>query len=246
MTATLTCAIIDDEPLAVKLLESYVEKTPFLTLQASWNSGTAALYDLQTHPVDLLFLDIQMPELDGLDFARLLSPGTSIVFTTAFSLYALDSYKVNAVDYLLKPVSYADFLSAAQKVLDIRTVRAEQSSQPLAVDDDKNSFFVKSDYKLVRVYFADILYIEGLKDYVKIYLADGSKPLLSLASMKAVEDFLPADRFLRVHRSFIVNMAQVKVMERGQIVFGERRITVSDSYRDRVQAYVSERLLSGR
>lgn len=187
-----------------------------------------------------------MPELDGLDFARLLSPGTSIVFTTAFSQYALDSYKVNAVDYLLKPVSYADFLSAAQKVLDKRTARGEQSSQPLTADDDKNSFFVKSDYKLVRVYFADILYIEGLKDYVKIYLVDGSKPLLSLSSMKAVEDFLPADRFLRVHRSFIVNMAQVKVMERGQIVFGERRITVSDSYRDRVQAYVGERLLSGR
>ena len=217
MTDTLTCAIIDDEPLAVKLLESYVKKTPFLTLQASWNSGTAALYNLQRHPVDLLFLDIQMPELDGLDFARLLSP-----------------------------LSYADFLSAAQKVLDKRTARGEQSSQPLTADDDKNSFFVKSDYKLVRVYFADILYIEGLKDYVKIYLVDGSKPLLSLSSMKAVEDFLPADRFLRVHRSFIVNMAQVKVMERGQIVFGERRITVSDSYRDRVQAYVSERLLSGR
>ncbi len=158
---TLTCAIIDDEPLAVKLIESYVEKTPFLCLRATYSSAVEALYTLQTDPVDLLFLDIQMPELGGLDFAKVLSTETRIVFTTAFDQYAIDSYKVNAADYLLKPISYTDFLSAAQKVLNhferIRTMPQTIAGQP-------DSFFVKSDYKLVRVRYADILYIEGLKD----------------------------------------------------------------------------------
>ncbi len=244
----LTCAIIDDEPLAVKLLETYVEKTPFLELRGTYSSAVEALCALQTAPVDLLFLDIQMPELDGLEFAKVLQGNTRIVFTTAFSQYAVDSYRVNAADYLLKPVSYADFLSAARKVLEeyeMRKTAAAASGLP-EQGAQADSFFIKSDYKLMRICYDDILYIEGLKDYVKIYLASSVKPLLSLTSMRTVENFLPLATFLRTHRSFIVNMSKVTALERGQIVFGDKRIPVSDSYKDKVQEYVNRHMLIGR
>lgn len=243
---TLSCAIIDDEPLAVKLLESYVEKTPFLEHCGSYSSAVEALYELQTHPVELLFLDIQMPELNGLDFAKVLGGGTHIVFTTAFSQYAIDSYKVNAVDYLLKPINYTDFLGAARKALKIIEAAQPLSAAEAISPAQADSFFVKSDYKIIRLRYDDVLYIEGLKDYVKIYLESTHKPVLSLTAMRTVENFLPADRFLRIHRSFIVNMSKVPVMERGQIVFGEKRLPVSDSYKEAVQDYVNRHMLQGR
>jgi len=242
----LSCAIIDDEPLAVKLLESYVEKTPFLEHCGSYGSAVEALYTLQTRPVDLLFLDIQMPELNGLDFAKVLGGNTNIIFTTAFSQYAIDSYKVNAVDYLLKPVSYTDFLSAARKVLKAAEAAAPAKAVEATLATRPDSFFIKSDYKILRLRYDDILYVEGLKDYVKVYLESTRKPVLSLTSMRTVEHFLPADTFLRIHRSYIVNMAKVPVMERGQIVFGEKRLPISDSYKDAVQDYVNRHMLQGR
>lgn len=242
----ITCAIIDDEPLAVKLLESYVEKTPFLEHCGSYSSAVEALYTLQTQRVDLLFLDIQMPELNGLDFAKVLGGETRIVFTTAFSQYALDSYKVNAVDYLLKPISYTDFLNAARKVLDeFEKTHAAQMGN-IQQSEQADSFFIKSDYKLLRIRYDDILYIEGLKDYVKIYLESSKRPVLSLTAMRTVENFLPASTFLRIHRSFIVNMSKVPMMERGQIVFGEKYLPISDSYKDKVQEYINKHLLQGR
>lgn len=240
----MTCAIIDDEPLAVKLLESYVEKTPFLHLCGTYNSAVDALYTLQAEPVDLLFLDIQMPGLDGLDFAKVLGGKSRIVFTTAFSQYAVDSYKVNAVDYLLKPVSYADFLTAASKARDQRA--AEDISIPSVPSDEPRSFFVKSDYRLVRICVPDILYVECLKDYVKIYLDGTERPVLSLTSMRTVEESLPSSNFMRVHRSYIVNMDKVTALERGQVVIGEKRFTVSESYKDKVQDYVNRHLLRSR
>lgn len=244
----ITCAIIDDEPLAIKLLASYVEKTPFLNLEGTYGSAVEALYALQTRPVDLLFLDIQMPELNGLDFAKVLGGSTRVVFTTAFSQYAIDSYKVNAADYLLKPISYADFLTAAQKVLEAcrRDETVRERNTIVSRTDATDSFFVKSDYKLIRLFYADILYVEGLKDYVKIYLATERKPVLSLTSMRIVENFLPTDTFLRIHRSYIVNMARVTVMERGSIIFGDKRLPISESYKDAVQNYVNKYLLHGR
>lgn len=242
----ISCAIIDDEPLAVKLLESYVEKTPFLDFSGSYSSAVEALYTLQTHPVDLLFLDIQMPELNGLDFAKVLGGDTRIVFTTAFSQYAIDSYKVNAVDYLLKPISYTDFLNAARKVLDEFEKNNAAQAGVLQHSEQADSFFIKSDYKLLRIRYDDILYIEGLKDYVKIYLESVKKPILSLTSMRTVENFLPQASFLRIHRSFIVNMEKVPVMERGQIVFGDKYLPISDSYKDKVQEYINKHLLQGR
>lgn len=245
----ITCAIIDDEPLARELLESYVSKTPFLTLRGSYASAIEAWGDISTQPVDLIFLDIQMPELSGLEFSKVIPVKTRFIFTTAFSQYALDGYKVNALDYLLKPIGYSDFLAAAQKALSWfeKTTQATPATEnDIEKDTQADAFFVKSDYKVVRVRFDEVLYIEGLKDYVKIYLTTSPKPLLSLSSMHAVEEHLPKHPFMRIHRSFIVNMNQVEMLERGQIVIGEKHLPISDSYKDSVQDYIRKRMLQGR
>ena len=163
----MTCAIIDDEPLAAELLASYAQKTTFLELVGTYNSAIEAMKVIRTTPVDLLFLDIQMPELSGLEFATILSPKTMIVFTTAFDRYAVESYKVNAIDYLLKPIAYDAFLHSANKALQMLETRSTQKS----VKSEERFFYVKSEYKLIRILIDDILYIEGLKDYVKIRLA---------------------------------------------------------------------------
>ena len=219
---TLTCAIIDDEPLAISLLESYVDKTPFLRLTAKFNSALEALPVLSAQPVELLFLDIQMPELSGMEFSRILEADTRIIFTTAFEQYALDSYKVNALDYLLKPISYPDFLKAAEI----------------------ESIFIKTEYKQVQVELRKILYIEGLKDYVKIFIEDEPHPILSLMSMKSLEEMLPASRFIRVHRSFIVQPEKIKVIERNRIVFGKEYIPISDNYKPRLVEFLAQRSLN--
>lgn len=265
----LTCLIIDDEPLAVKLLESYVEKTPSLKLVGSYNSAVAALDYITTSSVDLIFCDIQMPDLNGLQFAQIMSHSRSrIVFTTAFDQYALEGWEVNALHYLLKPIDYPSFIKAVNKALKwfemLDTIEKSPTAMGLpheSVIGESNesvgeanvpqtitgdSIFVKSDYKLVRIRFDQILYIEGLKDYVKIYLEGERKAILSLTSMRAIEAVVPAGKFLRTHRSFIVNMDQVNVLERGQIVFGEKHIPISDSYKDIVQNYFSTRTLQGR
>lgn len=237
---TLSCAIIDDEPLAVSLLESYVKKTPYLDLAGRYNSALNAVSDLTDHPVDLLFLDIQMPELNGLEFSKVLPAETRIIFTTAFEQYAVDSYRVNALDYLLKPISYADFLQSTNKALAwFQLLRRDQQSREGDVapaggsKTDIESIFVKSEYRLLQIELRKILYIEGLKDYIKIYLDDEPKPILSLMSMKLMEDTLPPSRFVRVHRSFIVNIDNIKVIERNRIVYGKEYIPISDNYKQR-------------
>lgn len=252
----MRCAIVDDEPLALGLLESYVLKTPVLELCGKYESAVEAISGLQRNPVDLLFLDIQMPELSGLDLSKMLDTShTRIVFTTAFSQYAIEGYKVNALDYLLKPISYVEFVGAvsrAQKWFAVISGTQTLTSEPMpivpsshtTIDDDY--MFVKSDYKILRIDFDDILYIEGLKDYVKIYLTSAPKPVLSLTSMRGIENTLPSNRFYRVHRSYIVNMNKVHVFERGQILFGEKRLPVSESYKNRVQDYINSHLLAGR
>ena len=164
----LSCAIIDDEPLAVELMESYVRKTPFLELQGSFGSGVAAFGMLRDRPVDLLFCDIQMPGLNGVEFSRMLPADTRVIFTTAFSRYAVEGFRVNAVDYLLKPISYADFLAAAQKALEWFELKRHAG----APADDLRSIFVKTEYRLRQIELERILYIEGLKDYVKIHVED--------------------------------------------------------------------------
>ena len=229
----LSCAIIDDEPLAVSLLESYVLKTPFLTLKRKYNSAVLALPELSEKPVDLLFLDIQMPDLDGMAFSRMISDNTRIIFTTAFEQYALDSYKVHALDYLLKPISYADFLQSAQKALQWANMFHNRKTGKSAsgTSSEPESIFVKTERKLVQIDLNKILYIEGLKDYVKIFIEGQTTPLLSLMSMKAMEALLPPQKFVRVHRSFIVQPQKIKIIERSRIVFGKEYIPISDSYR---------------
>lgn len=240
-TDMLTCTIIDDEPLAARLLESYVRKTPFLSLAGVYGSALEALPALQAEPVDVLFLDIQMPELSGMEFSRIVPRETRIIFTTAFEQYALDSYKVNALDYLLKPISYADFLQSVRKAEDwFHLLRRPADDAPKEYPE---SLFIKTEYKLVQVELSSILYIEGLKDYVKIHLADEPHPLLSLTSLKALEENLPPDRFVRVHRSFIVHLDQIKSIERNRIVFGKDYVPISDSYRDRFYEVLSRRTI---
>ncbi len=235
----IRCLIVDDEPLALDLLETYVNKTPFLQLMGRCASAIDALAKLEN--VDLLFLDIQMPELNGIELSRTLTHGPKVIFTTAFEEYALEGFKVNALDYLLKPFDYEEFLKAAHKARHWFELE-EKSQQKLP---EKEAFiFVKSDYKIKKIALQDILYIEGLKDYVKIFLADQPKPIMSLISMKALEERLPADRFLRVHRSFIVNMNQVHTIERSRIVFGTIYIPVSEKYKPAFQDFVSGRFLT--
>lgn len=219
----LKCAIVDDEPLALGLLESYVNKTPFLELVGKYSSAVQAIKELPEKHIDLLFLDIQMVD-----------SGTRIVFTTAFDQYAIDGYKVNALDYLLKPISYVDFLQAANKAVQW----FELLQQP---KEEIQSIFVKSEYKLVQIELSKILYIEGLKDYLKIYEEDSPKPILSLMSMKAMEELLPASRFMRVHRSYIVQKNKIRIIDRGRIVFGKNYIPISDSYKQAFQEFLDQR-----
>ncbi len=228
------CAIIDDEPLAAGLLKGYAEKTPFLQLTGTYGSAVEAMKELREHPVQLLFLDIQMPELSGIEFARILPPDTKVIFTTAFQQYAIESYKVSALDYLLKPISYDDFLRAANRALD--WFSATQKQQAFAED---RFMYVKSDYKLIRVALDNILYIEGLKDYVRFYMDDGTK-IISLISMKRLEEFLPRPEFLRTHRSYIAHMTRSNAIERLRLVYGDQYIPISDSYKDDVQEYFDQ------
>lgn len=235
----IRCAVVDDEPLALGLIASYVKKTPFLELTGTYSSAVQAMHELPSHPADLLFLDIQMPELNGLDFSRMVNPGTRIVFTTAFEQYAIDGYRVNALDYLQKPVSYAEFLQAANKALEWFKLLDGQKEK---AEDDTESIFVKSEYKLVRVELGKILYIEGLKDYVKIYEEDADKPLLSLMSMKALEESLPPARFIRVHRSFIVQKSKIRAVEHNRIVMQDQRVVpIGDSYREKFLTFLNGR-----
>ncbi len=236
----LTCAIVDDEPLALDLLEAYVVKTPQLELRGKYASAVEAMEGLRKEPVELLFLDIQMPDLNGLEFSRMVDVSTRIVFTTAFSQYALDGYRVNALDYLLKPISYKDFLEAVEKAVEWFEMK---SGKEAATASGNGCIYVKSDYKLVQIQLSRILYIEGLKDYVKFYIEGEPRPLLSQISMKSLEEKLPSGDFMRVHRSFIVQKSKITVVERGRIVFGREYVPVSDSYKAELQAYLNSRML---
>lgn len=236
----MTCVIIDDEPLAASLLTSYAQKTNFLELIGTYNSALEAIKVIRDTPPDLIFLDIQMPELSGLEFATILPPETMIVFTTAFDRYAVDSYKVNTVDYLLKPIAYEDFLRASNKAL----LKYENMHQLSNAPQQQDRFiYVKSEYKLVRIFLDDILYVEGLKDYVQIHLDNEQKKVLCLMNMKTLEDYLPQPEFMRVHRSFIVHMPKADTIDRLRIVMGDKYIPISESYKDVVQQYINERTL---
>ena len=240
--ANIKCAVVDDEPLALGLMASYVKKTPFLELVGAYSSAVLAMQEMHDHLVDLVFLDIQMPELNGLDYSRMIPPQTRVVFTTAFNQYALDGYKVNALDYLLKPISYPDFLQAANKAQEwFKLIEQSQQTDKTEKAEEIQSIFVKSEYKLIQIELKKILFIEGLKDYVKIYEENSPKPIMSLMSMKSLEEMLPADRFLRVHRSYIVQKEKIRVIEHNRIVFGNTYIPIGDSYKQAFQDFLNKR-----
>ena len=225
---TIKCAIVDDEPLAVELLASYVNKIPFLELVGKFSNATDAIDCLKETEVDLLFLDIQMPEVNGMELSRMLPESTRVIFTTAFNQYAVDSYRTGALDYLLKPITYATFLEACNKALQWFNLVHQSDNRP---EQEIKSIFVKSEYKLLQINLDSIKYIEGLKDYVKIYTEDSVHPILSLMNMKAMEQMLPASRFIRVHRSFIVSKEKIREIDRNRIVFGDVYIPIGDSYK---------------
>ncbi|MDD3736805.1 MAG: LytTR family DNA-binding domain-containing protein [Bacteroidales bacterium] len=231
---------IDDEPLALQLVKEYVEKTPFLELAGAFDNPLEAVSFIKSSDVDLALLDIQMPDLTGTELAGVISGGPKVIFTTAYEKYALEGFRLDAVDYLLKPFSYAEFLKAVQKAE--KLINLERQELPSL--EIRNEFlFIKSDHKIRRIDFSEIHYIEGLKDYVKIFLRGEKKPVLSLSTLKALEARLPEDRFMRVHRSYIVSLETVKVIERGRIVYGEVRIPVTDQYREKFQEFLDRNFI---
>ena len=232
----IPCIAIDDEPLAVKKISAYIEKTPFLELVAECRSAFEAMQVINEHKVELIFIDINMPDLNGMEFVKSLTDRPYIVFTTAYGEYAVEGFRVDAADYLLKPVTYGSFLKAANKVKTL--VELTANSKKEVSNATASHLFVKSDYKLIRIELNDVRYIESQHEYIRIHLAD-SNPVMTQLSMKALEVQLPSDRFMRVHRSFIVNLSKITVVERNRIVFdGKIYIPVSDQYREKFQAYL--------
>jgi two-component system response regulator LytT len=235
----LKCIAVDDEPLALKLVETFIEQTPFLQLIDSCDNAIEAMALIREKQPDLVFLDINMPNLTGMELARLLQqhpgPIPKIIFTTAYNHYAIEGYRVNAVDYLLKPFNYEEFLRASNKVLELFEESSNQS-QANIIDDE--FIFIKVEYQWVRTSLKDILYIESLKDYVKIHLVDAQKPILSLISLKALEEKLSSLKFMRIHRSYIVSLEKISAISKNSIFIGKTEITVGEQYKEMFKVIV--------
>lgn len=239
----LECIAVDDEPLALGLVCAFIEKTPFLKLAGRYSSAVEALQVIHNQSIDVVFLDIQMPDLTGIELARVIEKAgpkaPRVIFTTAFNQYALDGFRVDAIDYLLKPFNYEEFLRAASRAQTY--VELLQKASSAGSPDPKGEYlFLKVEYQLVRIAYDDILYTEGLKDYVKVHLKSDPKPILSLTSLKALEEKLPASKFMRVHRSFIVNLDKISAITRNTIQIGSITIPVSDQYKDSFNQFLSK------
>ena len=234
----ITCIIVDDEPLAVKLLESFVAKTPQLRLEQSFTDSVEALAWLKEHPVDIAFMDIQMPDLNGIELSHMLPNETKVIFTTAFKEYAFESYEVSAIDFLLKPIRYNKFIAAVEKaehLIGLERNLTETTDSPL-----KKTMFIRIDGELRQVNFDQILYVEGMKDYVRFHVEGESRPLTTHMTMKAVEEALPTDTFMRINRSYIVRLDKIRTVDRNLCVYiGEEIIRVTDAYREAFANYCS-------
>jgi two-component system LytT family response regulator len=236
----IRCLAIDDEPLALKQIGSYIKKTPFLELLALCRNAFEAMEYLKSGQINLMFVDISMPDLSGMDFVKSLSDKPLIIFTTAYSEYAVEGFRVDAIDYLLKPIGYSDFLRATNKAKSYIDLK-DNLTEPVKTGSDH--LFVKSDYKLIRVELSEIKYIESMHEYVRIHRIN-DKPLMTLLSMKSIEEQLPSERFMRVHRSFIVNKERIKVIDRNRIVFDNNTyIPVGDQYKARFQEFLNKNFL---
>ena len=241
---SLRCFVVDDEPLAVRMLENFIARTPFLELAASFTDPVLALSEMRTQAPDLVFLDIQMPDLSGMELSRMVPAGTRIIFTTAFKQYAFESYEVSALDFLLKPIRYQKFLEAAEKAREWFALKEAASAAPAAAVAPaavQTSTFFKADGALRKVEFDDILFVEGMKDYVMVFLASQKQPLVTHVTMKGMEEMLPAGQFMRIHRSFIVALDKVSsVSPTGDVKVGDRLLHVSDAYREAFDGYLRD------
>jgi DNA-binding LytR/AlgR family response regulator len=236
----IRCIAIDDEPLALRQIADYIKKTPFLELAGQCESALQAIELIAETTVDLMYVDINMPDLSGMDFVKTLENPPKVVFVTAYSEYALDGFRVDAIDYLLKPISYVDFLKSANKVKKWFDTHHPKTDE---VKSNKDFLYIKSEYKILRINLDDIKYIEGMSEYIRIHLVN-SKPVMTLLSMKYMEEQLPSDRFMRVHRSYIVNLTKISVIERNRIIFdGNVYIPVSDQYKSIFQNYIEKNFL---
>ncbi len=238
----ISCIAIDDEPIALGIVVSHIKKIPYLELLAEFDNPIDASEFLQEHEVQLIFLDINMPDLSGVEFARTLDKNSKVIFTTAYDKYAVEGFQLHALDYLLKPISYEVFANSvkhAKEYFDL--VGSKESETP--INTNENYLFVKADYQIHRIEFDDILYFEGLKDYVKLYTENSSKSIVFHSTMKSLEEKLPLDRFMRVHRSFIVSLNKIKTIERDRILFGEKRIPISKQYKPRFDEFVAKKFL---
>ena len=236
----IQCIAIDDEPLALRQIGSYIDKTPFLELKETFESPLDAITYLQSNKVDLMFVDINMPDLNGMDFVKSLNNPPNIIFTTAYSEYALEGFKVDAIDYLLKPIDYAAFLKASLKAEKWFSIQQKPKEE---LKSDNDFLFIKSEYKIVRIKIEDIKYVEGMREYIRIHLVN-DKPIMTLLSMKAMEKQLDEKDFMRVHRSYIVNLKKITTIERNRIIFDKVYIPISEQHKEKFQEFIGKNFLS--
>ena len=229
----LRCIAIDDEPLALELLEDNISKVPFLKLVASCENPLEAMKVMQEHSVDLVFLDIQMPGLTGLQFIQSLAQKPLFILITAYEKYALEGFNLDVVDYLVKPVALERFIKACNKALELHQLKNKSANTSASPPADY--IFVNSDYSLLKVVVADITWVEGYKDYIKIHLRNATSPIVTRMSMKTVEELLPAATFIRIHKSYIVSIASITAIRKNSVFLGKLELTVGDNYRDSLQ-----------
>ncbi|MBS1607904.1 MAG: response regulator transcription factor [Bacteroidetes bacterium] len=230
----LRCIAIDDEPLALELLEDNISKVPYLQLLASCSNPVEAMKVLQEQPIDLIFLDIQMPGLTGIQFLQSLTQKPMAILITAYEKYALEGFNLDVVDYLVKPVSLDRFIKACNKAWELYQLRRKPAAQ--STESLQDYIFVNVDYSLLKVVLNDIVWIEGLKDYIRIHLKSSNKPVITRMGMKAIEDELPASRFIRIHKSYIVSKNHITAVRKNSVFLEETELPVSDNYRDVITA----------
>jgi two-component system LytT family response regulator len=227
----IRCLVVDDEPLALDILEDYIKKVPFLTLVKTTTSAIEGLSLVQSGAVDLVFLDVQMPELTGIQFLKIINGKCDVILTTAYSQYALDGYDLDVVDYLLKPIAFDRFYKAAQKVLQSKGNNHSSVPELQSAQQNNHDFiFVKTEHKIQKIYLDNILYIEGLKDYISIFTS--TERIITLQNMKKMEESLPPKSFIRVHKSYIISIGKIESIERSRIQIGDKIIPIGDTYRD--------------
>lgn len=227
----INCIVIDDEPLAVEILEDFISKVPAMQLVGKYTNALAALQQLENEEIDLLFLDIKMPDISGIDFFSSLKRKPAVIFTTAYQEYAVESYNLDAIDYLVKPIPFNRFLNAVGKAQEYIT-STKNVKKEVNTSTARKFIFIKTEYKIVRIELDDILYIEGLKDYSKIYLKDNPKPIFTLQNLKSFETKFQADEFIRVHRSYIVSVSKINMICKNRVVIGQTDIPVSIGFRN--------------